>query len=62
YHPTSTCRMAPLEEEGVVNPDLKVYGLENVRVADASIFPSIVAGHTAAPTIAIGEKAADIIK
>lgn len=46
YHPTSTCRMAKLEDEGVVDPSLKVYGLENVRVADASIFPRIVAGHT----------------
>jgi choline dehydrogenase len=46
YHPTSTCRMAPFEDNGVVDPHLKVYGLENVRVADASIFPRIIAGHT----------------
>jgi len=38
--------MAPLGDEGVVDPVLKVYGLDNVRVADASIFPKIVAGHT----------------
>jgi len=46
YHPTSTCRMAPLEEGGVVDARLKIYGLANVRVADASIFPNIIAGHT----------------
>ncbi|GJJ09787.1 hypothetical protein Clacol_004011 [Clathrus columnatus] len=62
YHPTSTCRMARLEDGGVVDAQLKVYGLENVRVADASIFPRIPAGHTAAPALAVGEKAADIIK
>ncbi|KAF8516688.1 alcohol oxidase [Hysterangium stoloniferum] len=62
YHPTSTCSMAPLEDNGVVDPSLKVYGLENVRVADASIFPRIVAGHTTAPSLAVGEKASDLIK
>lgn len=46
YHPTSTCRMAKLEDGGVVDAQLKVHGLENVRVADASIFPRIPAGHT----------------
>ncbi|KAF8516585.1 GMC oxidoreductase-domain-containing protein, partial [Hysterangium stoloniferum] len=46
YHPTSTCSVVPLEENGVVDPSLKVYGLENVRVVDASIFSRIVAGHT----------------
>lgn len=46
YHPTSTCRMAKLEDEGVVDAQLKVHGLENVRVVDASIFPQIPAGHT----------------
>ncbi|KIJ46345.1 GMC oxidoreductase [Sphaerobolus stellatus SS14] len=62
YHPTSTCRMAPLEENGVVDSTLKVYGLQNVRVVDASIFPNIIAGHTTAPVIAVAEKASDIIK
>lgn len=46
YHPTCTCRMARLEDDGVVDARLKVYGLENVRVVDASIFPRIVSGHT----------------
>lgn len=46
YHPVSTCRMAPLEEGGVVDPFLRVYGVENLRVADASIFTNIPSGHT----------------
>jgi choline dehydrogenase len=47
YHPTSTCRMAPLEDGGVVDGKLRVYGTLNLRVCDASIFPSIISGHTA---------------
>jgi len=62
YHPTSTARMAPLDEGGVVDAQLKVYGLENVRVVDASVFPNIPAGHTSAPVIAVAEAASDIIK
>ena len=46
YHPTSTCRMAPLDQGGVVDSKLKVYGVDGLRVCDASIFPSIVSGHT----------------
>ena len=46
YHPTSTCRMAPLDQGGVVDSELKVYGVDGLRVCDASIFPSIVSGHT----------------
>lgn len=46
YHPTGTCRMAPREEEGVVDKDLKVYGIKGLRVCDASIFPCIISGHT----------------
>lgn len=46
YHPTSSCSMAKLEEGGVVDPFLRVYGLQNLRIADASIFPRIPAGHT----------------
>ena len=46
YHPTSTCRMAPRAEGGVVNVRLRVYGIDGLRVADASIFPWIVSGHT----------------
>jgi choline dehydrogenase len=46
YHPTSTCRMAPAEENGVVDSKLRVYGIKGLRVCDASIFPWIVSGHT----------------
>ena len=46
YHPTSSCRMAPIEQGGVVDSELKVYGVDGLRVCDASIFPSIVSGHT----------------
>jgi choline dehydrogenase len=46
YHPACTCRMAPLEDGGVVDPLLRVHGIPNLRVADASVFPSLNAGHT----------------
>ena len=46
YHPASTCRMAPLLDGGVVDSTLRVYGVQRLRVCDASIFPSIVSGHT----------------
>ncbi|KAK7690471.1 hypothetical protein QCA50_005569 [Cerrena zonata] len=62
YHPCCTARMAPLEDGGVIDPKLRVHGISNLRVADASAFPTIVSGHTAAPVIAIAEKAADLIK
>lgn len=46
YHPAGTCRMAPLEEGGVVDSRLRVHGIRGLRVCDASIFPEIVSGHT----------------
>jgi len=62
YHPASTCRMAPEADSGVVDSHLRVYGIKGLRVADASIFPEIVSGHTTGACYAIGEHAADIIK
>jgi len=62
YHPVSTARMAPLDNGGVVDPQLRVHGIPNLRIVDASIMPSIPSGHTSAPVLAIGEYASDMIK
>jgi choline dehydrogenase len=56
YHPTSTCRIG-----SVVDPKLRVRGVGRLRVADASVVPAVIAGNTNAPTIMIGEKAAEMI-
>ncbi|KAJ7830403.1 GMC oxidoreductase-domain-containing protein [Mycena leptocephala] len=64
YHYTSTCRMAPEDDPhpGVVDDELKVHGIDGLRVCDCSIFPDILSAHPMAGAVVVAEKCADLIK
>ena len=60
YHPTSTCRIGP-PDQGVVDPQLRVHGVDGLRVIDASVMPRVTAGNTHAPTLMIAERGAELV-
>ncbi|MHC8509951.1 MAG: choline dehydrogenase [Rhodospirillales bacterium] len=63
YHPSCTCRMGRADDPAaVIGPDMRVHGVENLRVVDSSCFPAIPNGNLNAPTIMLAEKAADIVR
>ena len=58
HHQVGTCKMG-IDADAVVDPQLRVHGIENLRVADASIMPAVTSGNTNAPAVMIGERAAE---
>lgn len=62
WHPAGSCKLAKREQGGVVNGELKVYGVDGLRVVDASVFPMLPATHTMTTVYAVAERGADIIK
>ena len=61
FHPCGTCAMGPDDKSSVVNSRLRVHGVANLRVVDASVFPAVTSGNINAPTLMVAEKAADFI-
>ena len=61
FHPSCTCMMGPDRKTAVVDANCRVYGVERLRVVDASIFPTVTSGNTNGPAIMVAEKAADLI-
>jgi choline dehydrogenase len=61
YHPVGTCRMGKDAAHSVVDPQLRVHGVERMRIVDASVFPAITSANTNAPTMMVAQKAADLI-
>lgn len=62
YHPAGSCKMGPREEGGVVDAELKVYGVTGLRIVDQSVFPQLPASHTMTTAYGVAERAADIIR
>ena len=62
FHPVSTCRMGPDPRQSVVDPQLRVHGLDRLRIVDASVFPTVTSANTNLPVIMLAEKAADLIR
>lgn len=61
YHLSSTCRMSSLDEGGVVDLQLRVYGVQGLRVADASVFPELIGMKPQATIVMVGEKCAELL-